>query len=95
MHGLEALLVERLSHHRNVDGLSPCHAKGPRGPGGHLQNLHESIGRNGRPRQEFEAQGLQGIAHEQGRGLIVGNVHGGLATTQVVVVHAGHVVVNQ
>jgi hypothetical protein len=38
---------------------------------------------------------LQGIAHQQGGGLVELDVAGGLAPAQVVVVHAGQVVVGQ
>ena len=45
--------------------------------------------------QQLESQGLQGIARQQGRGFSELHMHGGLATAQHIVVHAGHVVMHQ
>ena len=47
------------------------------------------VGQNGK------RQGLQGIARQDGCAFIEGLVYGGLATTQVVVIHGGQVVVDQ
>ena len=43
----------------------------------------------------FEGQSLKAIAGENGGGLIVGSMAGGLSTAQVVVIHSWQVIVDQ
>ena len=45
--------------------------------------------------EEVEGEGLQCVAREQGGGFAVADVAGGAAAPQAVVVHGGHVVVNE
>ena len=45
--------------------------------------------------QDVEGCGLEGIAGEDGGGLVIGLVNGGSAAADVVVVHTGQVVVDQ
>ena len=45
--------------------------------------------------QDLEGGRLQGVAGQDGGGLVIGLVHGGSAPAHVVVVHAGQVVVDQ
>ena len=45
--------------------------------------------------EEVEGEGLQCVTREQGGGFAVADVAGGAAAPQAVVVHGGHVVVNE
>jgi len=45
--------------------------------------------------ENLESPGLQGVAYQQGGGLVVFHMAGGAAAAQHVVIHAGHVVVDQ
>ena len=45
--------------------------------------------------QDVEGGGLEGVAGEDGGGLVIGPVHGGTAAADVIVVHTGQVVMDQ
>src|SRR5690606_8130522 len=70
------------------------------GAGGGTQLERDAQGNGGRQRavrvgQDGEGQGQQGVARQDGGGLIVGHVHRRLAAPHVVVVHGRQVVVDQ
>ena len=53
------------------------------------------LGRHDAFSQQLECHGLQGITGEQGGGFVELAMAGGLAATQIVVIHAGQVIVDQ
>ena len=86
-----------IAHAQQIDHLAARH---PLGAGGHRQPS-DQLGAHGPIRvgvgmgEDFKGGGLQGVAGQDGGGLVVGLVHRGPAAAHVVVVHAGQVVVNQ
>ena len=79
-----------------VYGLPARHAEaagGAREGGEHVQLALRRQG--GGAAEEVEGEGLQCVAREQGGGFAVADVAGGAAAPQAVVVHGGHVVVNE
>ncbi|MNN44175.1 hypothetical protein D3C81_1584530 [compost metagenome] len=79
-----------------VDRLAAAHARGTRGVRQHLEHGHLPRRRNGRAvGQQHERLRLQRVADQQGRRFIVGDVHGGLATAQGIVIHARHVIMHE
>ena len=63
----------------HVERLPRAHARGAAGAR-ELANLGDArVRRQVRAREHLEGQGLQGIAGENGGGLVEGDVHGGLA----------------
>ena len=87
-----------MPHGRQVDGLAASHADRAgrisqfTGHGHHVDRRHAAFERGGhRP----EGQCLQRIADQHRQRFAKGDMHGGLAAAKHVVVHAGHVIVNQ
>ena len=80
-----------------VDGLAAGHALAAGRPcqQAHQPRLHGSRDVRLVGHQQFEGQRLQRVAGQQRIGLAELHVHGGLATAQHVVVHAGQVVVHE
>jgi hypothetical protein len=56
---------------------------------------HAAIGMGGRIRDDLEGHGQQPVTGQNGRGFIIGDVAGGFAAAQVVIVHGRQVVVHQ
>ena len=73
---------------------APCRAPPPRGPVQHQLGARAGVGAAARVGQ-LEGQRLQRVAGQHRGGLVPLAVHGGPAAAQVVVVHAGQVVVHQ
>src|SRR5690606_27231972 len=86
-----------VAHAQQVDHLAAGHAARARGHG----QAGGQLAADGRilvgvlVQDDVEGGGLQGVAGEDGGGLVIGPVHGGTAPAHVVVVHAGQVVVDQ
>ena len=98
MHVLQLFATQLLAHASQVNRLparhafaSSCTRQQPAQLGLHRDRNLAGIFWH----EQFEGQGLQGIACQQGIGLAKFNVYGWLATPQHVVVHAGHVIMNQ
>ena len=87
--GLEvfAFEVEHLAADHAVDGAD--------GIGDEADDLRGRVGRAVEAGQHFEGAGLQRVAGEDGDGFTEGDVAGGLAAAQVVVVERGQVVVDE
>lgn len=79
----------------DVQRLATAHAGRAGGMGQGLQARHAQCRRQRRIGQQAERTGLQGVTGENGGGFVEGNVGGGLATAQSVVVHGRQVVVHQ
>ena len=97
MHELEFGKFQRLADAGQIDRLSARHAARTRCTGEqaqHLELTHRIVGELVFG-ERFERQALQGIARQQGRGLVKLLVHSGFAAAQRVVVHRRHVVVHQ
>ena len=96
VHLFEFALGDAAADVGEIDGLPARHAEaagGAREGGEHVQLALRRQG--GGAAEEVEGEGLQGIACEQGGGFAVADVAGGAAAPQAVVVHGGHVVVNE
>jgi hypothetical protein len=100
--GLAAVHVTQLGFAQGATNAGQVHrlAAGHAGvPGGTRQQRHQARLQRRRDagvgRQHLKGQRLHRVAGQHGLGLPVAHVHGGLATAQHVVVHAGHVVVHQ
>jgi len=66
------------------------------GGAGGLREVEDDFGGlHGRLRGEAEGEGLEGVAGEERGGVVEGDVAGGAAAAQDVVVHAGEVVVDE
>ncbi len=80
----------------DVHRLTADHAERARGP---RQDRHHAQALRGAEGsfvgQHGEGQGLQAVADQDAGGFVVGLVHGGAATAQVVVVHRRQVVMHQ
>ena len=83
----------------DVDDLSPQHPPGADGPGKLGGGLHHPLGGifpgEILAQHRLEAQGLQAVPGQHRHGLPVLHMAGGLAPAQVVVVHAGQIVVDE
>ena len=79
----------------HVQGLSPHHALGSRLLGQAGDRLHHPLRRELGPGQGLEGGGEQSIPRQDGGGLSVNFMVGGPPPAQVVVVHAGQIVVDQ
>ena len=96
VHQLEGIAIELEAHRAEVDGLAADH---PRRPGGARQHGEHAQAQGGILRvvaflgHGLEGQALQAVAGKDGAGLVL--VGGGLAATQVVVVHGRQIVVHQ
>ena len=96
MHLFEFALGDAAADVGKVYGLPARHAEaagGAREGGEHVQLALRRQG--GGAAEEVEGEGLQCVAREQGGGFAVADVAGGAAAPQAVVVHGGHVVVNE
>ena len=80
---------------KGVQHLSGHHAVGTGGSAGLDRRDTAFGGKTGRLGNETEGLGLEGVAGQNGQRLAVDLVVGGLATAQIVVVHAGQVVVDK
>jgi len=60
-----------------------------------LDDAHAEVGRAAQPGQDFVGVGLQGVPSQNGRGLAVHFVAGGLPAAQVIVVEGGKVVMDE
>ncbi len=65
------------------------------GQSGHQRGAHIARRMGGRIGQYLEGNRQQGVSRQHRRHLVKGNVGGGAATAQVVIVHAGQVVMHQ
>ena len=79
----------------NIQRLAAAHAGRAGGMGQGLQACHTQCRRQGRIGQQAERTGLQCVTGEDRGGFVEGDVGGGLATAQGVVVHGRQVVVHQ
>jgi hypothetical protein len=90
--------IEGFTRRLQVDGLSAGHASGAAGAGQGLQHSQARlcIGLHGFTAAEgLEGEGLQGIPHQNGSGLVIGLVAGGLVASEIVVIHRRQVVMHQ
>ena len=80
-----------------VDHLAAAHAPGARRPRKREDQVrpHPPVRMGLGAREDLEGQGLEGVAGEDGGGLVEGPVDGGPPPPEVVIVHAGQVVVDQ
>ena len=87
--GLEvfAFEIEHLAADHAVDGAD--------GVGDEADDLHGGRGRAVEAGEHFKGAGLEGVAGKDGDGFAEGDVAGGLAAAQVVVVEGGQVVVDE
>jgi len=96
VHLLQLRLIHGFADVGKVDGLSARHTEaagcfGERGQHGDLA----FGGQSGRTAQYVEGLGLQRVADQEGSGFVVFHMAGRFAAPQAVVVHCGHVVVDQ
>ena len=97
VHELELGQAELPADGGEVDGLAAGHAAGARGLGqlaDHGDLAPGVVGDRG-VGDMLEGLGLKGVTDQQRGGLVELDVHGGLAAAQHVVVHAGHVVMDE
>ena len=99
--GLEPLhaghAAEVVADAQQVDHLAAGHAAraaGQRQPGRQFA-AHGGIVVGVLMQQDVEGGGLEGVAGEDGGGLVIGLVHRGATAADVVVVHTGQVVMDQ
>ena len=99
--GLEPLhpghAAEVVADAQQVDHLATGHAAratGKRQAGGQFA-AHGGVIVGVLVQQDVKGGGLQGVAGEDGGGLVIGPVHGRTAAADVVVVHTGQVVMDQ
>ena len=97
MHFMELLRADGLPDTGQINGLSTGHALPARRTGKHAaqQRLHGRWHRSIVRREQFKSEGLQSVAGQHGAGLSKLNMDRGFAPAQDVVVHAGHVVMDQ
>ena len=98
MHLLDLRHTEPLALHCQIDCLAPGHAKRAARLGQQLDQS-QTHGRRGRQCriacQQLEGQRLQGVAHQNRRGLIVGLVTRRPAAAQIVVIHCRQIIVHE
>ena len=99
--GLEPLhpghATEVVADAQQVDHLATGHAAGAAGQrqaGGQFA-AHSGVVVGVLVQQDVEGGGLQGVAGEDGGGLVIGPVHGRPSAADIVVVHTGQVIVHQ
>jgi hypothetical protein len=97
VHAAQLVFIERQADAGQVDRLTTGHAFIAGGTCQQAAQRGLHLGRRGTVvgRQQFEGQGLQCIAGQQGLRLAEAHVHRGFAAAQHIVVHARHVVVHQ
>jgi len=98
MHVFQGRQIQRLAHGIEVDGLSPHHAQRATGGGEAIDHGDAVFRRHVQGRvlgQNVKSLGLQGITRQDRRGLVIGNVAGGLASPQGIIIHGGQVVVDE
>ena len=96
MHVFERGLIERLPYHMNVDRLTTRHAISPGGLGKAAHHLQHYLRCSPISRRNpGKGEALQGISHEECRGLIVGHMHRRLPATQIVIVHTRKIIMDK
>ena len=95
MHAFQVGQGLHLAGGLDVQRLAAAHARGAGGGAQGAQPGHAQFGGDRGFGEDLESQRLQGIAGEDRGGFVEGDVHGGPAATQRVIVHGRQVVVHQ